>query len=190
MKIETKRLVLRPWREDDAVKLFELAGDPGVGPAAGWPSHRSVDESREIIRTVFAAPDTYAICLRDTGEPVGSIGLMPPRCGAECLDGALELEIGYWVGKPFWGQGLATEAVCALECYAFEALGCRALWCGYYEGNERSHRVMEKCGFMPHHVEKGVSVDLLGKIATEHFMRLTREDYLADFSLCVSVNFG
>lgn len=56
MAIHTERLTLRPWRETDAAILFTHASDPDVGPAAGWPPHRSIEESREIIRTVFAAP--------------------------------------------------------------------------------------------------------------------------------------
>ncbi len=80
MAIQTERLTLRPWRETDAASLYAYASDPDVGPAAGWPPHRSIEESREIIRTVFTAPHTFAICLPETDEPVGSIGLMPPRC--------------------------------------------------------------------------------------------------------------
>ena len=53
MVIHTERLALRPWREADAANLFAYASDPSVGPAAGWPPHRSIEESREIIRTVF-----------------------------------------------------------------------------------------------------------------------------------------
>ena len=61
MVIHTERLTLRPWREADAASLFTYASDPDVGPAAGWPPHRSIEESREIIRTVFTAPHTFAI---------------------------------------------------------------------------------------------------------------------------------
>ena len=173
--IETERLTLRPWRDEDAVALFELASDPAVGPAAGWPPHRSVDESLEIIRTVFAAPDTFAVCRKGTGEPIGSIGLMVPRCDASRLGFGRELEVGYWIGKPFWGQGFAPEAVCAVQRHAFETLGCDVLWCGYYEGNERSRRVMEKCGFMPHHVESGFSDDSQAESMSEHFEYLPRD---------------
>ena len=103
MVIHTERLTLRPWRETDAENLFAYASDPDVGPAAGWPPHRSVEESREIIRTVFTAPHTFAVCLAATDEPVGSIGLMPPRCESSDRSAELELEVGYWVAKPFWG---------------------------------------------------------------------------------------
>lgn len=74
--IETERLILRPWSETDAGALFRYASDPDIGPIAGWPVHTSVENSREIIRTVFAAPEVYAVVLKDTGEPVGSCGIM------------------------------------------------------------------------------------------------------------------
>ena len=74
--IETDRLILRPWREDDAEALFRYASDPDIGPIAGWPPHTSVENSLEIIRTVFSAPETYAVVLKDSDEPVGSCGIM------------------------------------------------------------------------------------------------------------------
>ena len=119
MVIHTERLTLRPWRETDAASLFTYASVLDVGPAAGWPPHRSIEESREIIRTVFTAPHTFAICLPETDEPVGSIGLMPPRCESNSQRGGLEFEVGYWIAKPFWGRGFAPEAVRAMQRYAF-----------------------------------------------------------------------
>ena len=71
--LETKRLILRPWTEADAETLYEYAKDPRVGPAAGWPVHTDVEESRRIIREVLSAPETYAIVLKETGQPVGCI---------------------------------------------------------------------------------------------------------------------
>ena len=61
--------------EDDAEDLYLYAADPEVGLPAGWPPHTSVENSREIIRTVLSAPETYAVCLKETGRPIGSIGL-------------------------------------------------------------------------------------------------------------------
>lgn len=146
MVIHTERLTLRPWREADAMALFAYASDPDVGPSAGWPPHRSIEESREIIRTVFSAPHTFAVCLAETDEPVGSIGLMPSRCESSHQGAGLELEVGYWIAKPFWGRGFAPEAVRAVQRYAFEALGCKALWCGYYEGNNKSCAFSKNAG--------------------------------------------
>ena len=71
MILQTKRLILRPWREDDAEDLYRYASDPEVGPPAGWPPHTSVENSREIIRTVLSAPETYAVCLKENGKSIG-----------------------------------------------------------------------------------------------------------------------
>ena len=73
--LETERLYLRPWTDDDAEALFELAKDPDVGPAAGWPAHKSVEESRDIIHNVLSAPETYAIVCKEDGRLIGSVGL-------------------------------------------------------------------------------------------------------------------
>lgn len=122
-------------------------------------------------------PHTFAVCLAATDEPVGSIGLMPSRCESNRRDDGLELEVGYWIAKPFWGRGFAPEAVRAMQRYAFETLGCKALWCGYYEGNDKSLRVQQKCGFAPHHVERDMPCELMGDVRTEYFTYLTREDW-------------
>ena len=60
MILETERLILRPWKEDDAESLYKYAKDPEVGPIAGWPVHTSVENSREIIKSVLSADETYA----------------------------------------------------------------------------------------------------------------------------------
>lgn len=77
--LQTPRTVLRPWTDDDAPALYAYAKDPEVGPIAGWPPHTGVENSRSIIRDVLSAPETYAVVLRETGEPVGSVGLLPCR---------------------------------------------------------------------------------------------------------------
>ena len=74
MILETERLILRPWCDYDAPDLYIYASDPDVGPPAGWPPHTSVENSLEIIRTVLSAPETYAVCLKESGKPIGSIG--------------------------------------------------------------------------------------------------------------------
>ena len=73
--LETERLILRRWNEDDAGDLYEYAADPVVGPIAGWPAHQNAEHSRQVIRDVLSAPETYAVVLKETGLPIGSIGL-------------------------------------------------------------------------------------------------------------------
>ena len=77
VRMETRRLILRPWRESDAEALFKYASDPDVGPRAGWPPHKSVDESLEIIRNVFSGEGMWAVELKEISEVVGSIGYLP-----------------------------------------------------------------------------------------------------------------
>lgn len=152
MELETKRLILRPWREADAEALYKYAQDPRVGPAAGWPVHTSVENSREIIRTVLSEPETYAVVLKETGEPVGSAGLMLPPDGNVRMQPG-EGEIGYWIGVPYWGQGLIPEAVEALLDRGFRELGLHTIWCSHAAANDKSRRVQEKCGFRFHHIQ-------------------------------------
>lgn len=175
--LETPRLLLRSWEETDAEALYKYAKDPAVGPIAGWPPHTSVENSREVIRTILSAPETYAVVLKQTGEPVGSIGLMfgDTVHSADIAEG--EAEIGYWIGVPFWGQGLIPEAVRRLLRRGFEDLGLQAVWCGYYDGNTQSRRVQEKCGFQYSHTEYG-KISPLGDARTEHFTRLSRADWV------------
>lgn len=177
MELLTERLLLRPWRDGDAPALYELAKDPRVGPAAGWPVHESVENSLEIIRTVLSEPETYAVCDRQTGEVLGSIGLMVgPAASSLCADDT-EAEIGYWIGVPYWGRGLIPEAVRALQRYAFAELKLDTLWCGYFDGNEKSRRVQEKCGFTYHHTIYDLYWPLMQRHYTEHITCLTRQDY-------------
>jgi len=175
MQLETKRLILRPWCEADAEALYEYAKNPAVGPVAGWPPHTSVENSREIIRDVLSASEVYAVCLKEDDRVVGSIGLTVGK------DSNLDLpdtegEIGYWIGVPFWGQGLIPEAVLRLQRRGFEDLKLAKIWCGYFDGNEKSKRVQEKCGFTYHHTNKDIYWALMDEIRTEHITCLTKED--------------
>jgi len=171
MILETDRLILRPWVEDDAEELYKYAKDPDVGPMAGWPVHASVENSREIIRAVLSAPETYAVCMKETGKPVGSIGLH--RNDLATQDD--EYELGYWLGKPYWGQGLIPEASREVLRYAFEDLGMNRIWCGYYDGNEKSRRVQVKLGFEYQRRTEGIEVKLLNEVRTGHSNLMTKE---------------
>lgn len=177
MEFTTERLLLRPWLQSDAESLYEFAKDPRVGPSAGWPPHTSVENSREIIKTVLSEEETYAVVPKSENRAVGSIGLMLGDASNLELP-KTEGEIGYWIGVPFWGQGLIPEAVKELLRYGFEELKLEKIWCGYFEGNDKSKRVQEKCGFTYHHTNKDIHWKLTGQILTEHISRITREEWM------------
>lgn len=176
MILETKRLILRPWKESDAEDLFKYAADPEVGPIAGWAPHTSVENSREIIRTILSVPESYAVVLRETGKPVGSIGLMLGKASNIDLPDS-EGEIGYWIGVPYWGQGLIPEAVLEIMRHGFDDLQLGRIWCGYFDGNIKSKRVQEKCGLKYHHTKENVPCAIEGLIRTEHITCISREEY-------------
>lgn len=139
---ETERLVMRPWREDDAENLYKYASDPAVGPAAGWPVHTSVEDSLRVLREVLIEDKTWAVTIKPSDEPVGSIGVFR----TDAPNGNGEPEIGYWIGRPYWGNGYIPEAVRALIGRCFDE-GAESVWCSHFAGNDKSRRVIEKCGF-------------------------------------------
>ncbi|MBE6632480.1 MAG: GNAT family N-acetyltransferase [Ruminococcaceae bacterium] len=173
MILKTKRVILRAWREDDAGELYKYAKDPDIGYPAGWPAHTSIENSRDIIRNVLSKQYTFAVCTKDD-IPIGSVGLKFGN-DTDMTDREDECELGYWIGKDFWGRGLIPEASAEIMRYAFEELGVRAVWCGYYEGNFKSCRVQEKLGFLYHHKTEGVEVPLLQETRTGHVMLMTKE---------------
>lgn len=177
MMLETERLILRPWEESDAADLFQYAKDPEVGPIAGWPVHTSEENSRQIIRDVLSVPETYAIVLKETGQAVGSIGLKFGQA-TDMTDAQDECELGYWIGVPYWGQGLVPEAVKEILRYAFEGLAVKKVWCGYYDGNIKSKRVQEKCGFSYEWTTEDVEVPLMKETRIGHVNSLTRETWM------------
>ena len=120
--LETKRLILRRWEESDAKNLYEYAKDPDVGPIAGWPPQQSIAESRDVIRDVFNGAEAYAICFKSDGKAIGAIELKL-NGHTDLTERDDECELGYWLGKPFWGQGIISEAAREMLRHAFEDLG-------------------------------------------------------------------
>lgn len=178
MTLETERLILRPWQEADAEALYPLAKNPEIGPAAGWPVHTSVENSRQIIHDLLATEGSFAVILKDGNRLAGSIGLMG-KDSSNLSIAEDEAEIGYWMGRPFWGNGYIPEAANELIRYSFENLALNALWCGYFDGNEKSRRAQEKCGFSFHHTEEDKPWPLINAVKRQHITQLTKAQWAA-----------
>lgn len=116
--------------------------------------------------------ETYAVCLKKDNKAIGSIGLLIGEKSNIDIPSD-EAEIGYWIGVPFWGQGLIPEAVRELMRYAFEDLQIKKLWCGFFDGNLKSKRVQEKCGFQYQYTVKDNPSAQFKKIV---MMQLSRAD--------------
>ncbi len=176
-KTETKRLLLRPWADEDAPSLFRMAKDHEIGDRAGFPVHTSCEHSLQIIREVLSQPVNYAVIRLSDGEVIGSVGCKLSH-GEDPHMRQGDMEIGYWVGNMFWGQGYATEAVRALVCRVFEETDAETIWCATLPDNFSSRRVQEKCGFVFHHHAYGVPVPQLGTHRDLVYTCLTKQAWL------------
>lgn len=171
--LETERLILRPWRESDAPDLYEYAKDETVANRTGFLPHKSVEDSLSILRDAgLMCEYNRAVCLKD-GRAIGSIGL-------HMCDG--RVEIGYWLGVPFWGRGLIPEAVKRVVRYAFDECGCTEIYIAYFDGNDNSRRVAEKCGFSYCFTDRDKLWTPTGRTVTEHFTVLSKEDYISKYN--------
>ena len=146
--METDRLILRKWSEDDADALYKYASDPKVSELALWDCHTSVDMSREVISRFFLPnPHLFAIVHKDTNEPIGCIGLVPEEDSHHPLL-PNEKEVGYWIGRPHWNNGLTTEALDIFISYCRDNLHLDSLLITTDEKNKASQRVAQKNGFI------------------------------------------
>lgn len=177
--LQTKRLVLRPWNQSDAEALFSYAADPDIGPRAGWPAHKTVEESAQAIQEVLSAPETFAITLRDAPDPnvpVGAIGLKVGEA-SDLAIGSDQAELGFWIGKPLWGKGYMPEAVREVMRHGFCDLGLEAIWAGHTDDNVQSQRVQEKTGFSRQRTIKNRLRKLVGDYKTEDVNWITRDEW-------------
>lgn len=145
--IESERIQLRPWRLEDAQSLFKYASDSRVSELALWPTHTSIEMSREVIEFYFKTnPFLFAMVLKSSVEPIGCIGFVP--VGEEHYPVRTdEREVGYWIGYPYWNHGLTTEALNALIAWCKNYTDLKSLLLTTDATNIGSQRVAEKCGF-------------------------------------------
>lgn len=176
---ETDRLILRPWKEEDAFWVYTYCKDPIIGNMAGFPVHTSMEDSRNIVQNVLMGPLSYAIVLKEENHVIGSITI---RIGenSNLPISENEADLGYWIGKEYWKHGYATEACKEMVRYAFEELKVDNLWCGYFDGNLSSKRVQEKAGFQYHHTNYDVFWPIMHRTYIEHVNCLTNKKYYID----------
>mgnify|MGYP002627723129 CR=1 FL=1 len=149
--LETDRLIIREWNEMDLEDFFEYAKVDGVGQMAGWNPHTSIQESKTILEMFIKGKMTFALELKENHKVIGSLGLETLSLSlSDEYENLVGREIGYVLSKDYWGKGLMPEAVNAVKDYLFGELDYDFLLCGYYNFNERSKRVQEKCGFKPY----------------------------------------
>lgn len=142
-KIETERLIIRPFEKNDLLDFYEYCQNPNVGPNAGWKPHKSIEESKNILNKFINGNDVMAIEIKTDKKVIGSIGLHKDE--KRSIEKAKM--IGYILSESYWGKGFMTECVKAVINFAFENMELEVLSVFHFSSNERSHRVIEKCGF-------------------------------------------
>jgi len=143
--LETERLRLRPFMLDDEAAVFALASDPEVARFVRFDAHRTPAETRAFFKLVerhYRLGDPFALAIerREDDRLIGSCGFVsqaPERKSAE---------IGYWLGKPYWGKGYAAEAAGALVRFGFEQMGLKRVEAKCFLQNRAGQRVIEKLG--------------------------------------------
>jgi len=157
MRLETERLILRPFEDGDVPALFPLINDADVAAtmlSTCYPY--SVDEFLAFFKRALEAMERreryeMAIVLKGTGLPIGAVRFF--HISREHL----RTELGYWLGRKYWGQGYMTEAVNRMAQFGFEKLGFERMHAYCFTRNAGSIRVLEKAGFRQEgHIRHGV----------------------------------
>lgn len=175
--IKTDRLILRAFNDNDLEDLYAYAKTPGLGEMAGWPHHRSIEDSKEVLERFKKNKDVLAI--EKEGKVIGSIGLHPVDSEFyKEFEDKKGKEIGFVLSEDFHRQKIMTEAVKALMKYAFEDLGLDYISAGYFRGNFKSRWFQQKLGFNYYgsHVVKVA----MGNFEPTHQTIFTKEDYFSN----------
>lgn len=143
--LETDRLILREWKLSDAEDMFEYAHSPDVGPSAGWMPHKTIEDTQEYLAKTMNDGDTWALVFKPENKVIGSVGLHNSRLREAEMKSK---SIGYVMNSRYWGKGIMTEAVKAVIEYAFTDLDLQILSLEHFGFNQRSKRVIQKCGFV------------------------------------------
>ena len=173
-RLETDRLVLRQFHIQDAKRVQKLAGEPEMAASTFLPHpYKDGIAERWILSLVDDFKNdrlvNFAIDLKSSGLLIGSIGLvleMPHNRG----------DLGYWVGMPYWGQGLCTEAGHAVLKYGFNVLGLNRIAAPHFSSNPASGRVLQKLG-MSHEGMRRQHYLRFGKYEDAEMYGLLKEDY-------------
>lgn len=174
--IETPRLVLRPFRSEDAPAMFaNWASDREVARFLTWNAHRSLADSENVLNMWVAAYNdikTYrwAIVPKENGEPIGAIDIV------HIYDNTDAAEIGYCIGKNWWNNGIVTEAFSAVIPYLFE-VGFNRLEAVHAVKNPASGRVMEKCGLKYEGTLRRFFRSTAGELLDISYYSILREEF-------------
>jgi RimJ/RimL family protein N-acetyltransferase len=174
-----ERIVVRPWRDDDAQAMFDAIRESAEYIAAWlpWPDrHRSVDDTLSFIRHTqadLARRESFGLGIFDcqTGEVLGGIGLHPRNWDVPSF------EIGYWIRQPREGKGYVTEAAKLLIRFAFGRFGANRVFIRCDTRNARSRAIPERLGFVTEGTFRNELRNTAGELADMVFYAMTPKEF-------------
>ncbi len=174
--IQTERLILRRYTLEDAPMMFKnWASNPEVTKYLTWPAHSSVDVTCMIIQSwleSYDKPDTYhwGLQMKQTGELFGDISVV------RIAEPILEAEVGWCMGRAWWGNGYMPEAARAVIAYLFNEVGFNRVCARHDTENPKSGRVMQKVGMSFEGVYRQGGLNNRGIVDEAHYAIL-RADF-------------
>ena len=184
--LNTNRLVLRRFRDDDAQTMFDnWARDPEVTRYLTWPLHDSIEVSRRVLSdwiSQYAQPDFYAWAItskQDGDMPIGSISVVHKDDDIEMVD------IGYCIGRAWWGNGITSEALNELIRFFFNEVKVNRIQARHDPRNPNSGKVMLKCGMKYEGTMRASSRNNQGICDTSIYSILAKDFYEGDSFLQV-----
>lgn len=171
--LETERLILRQFVEGDLDDLFEYAQSPNVGPNAGWAPHKTKEDTAKIIKMFIEENEVWAIVEKKSNKVIGSYGLHNDRK----RDNSKAKMIGYVLSEKFWGNGYVPEVTNRVLEYAFNELDLNIVSVYHFPFNERSKRVIEKCGFKFEGVIRLASTLPSSELVDDVCYSMTKEEF-------------
>ena len=143
MKLETKRLLIRPVKKADCFDMFEYTSDYEVAKLAGWSSHLTIGQTKKFINALRRKKETHGIIFKEENKLIGTVSLYKNNFRRNHYT----LELGYSLNRKYWGQGIIPEACQKVITYCFEDTICEVIMALSEPSNLNSIQVLEKCGF-------------------------------------------
>jgi len=174
--IETERLILRFWKEEDLADFNEYTKVEGVGEMAGWFHHENLDKSREILNLFIESKSDFALVLKEPGKVIGSFEFHESKWIPDSIYSNLKYTtLGFVLAKSYWGHSLMPEAVNTVIKYLFDNTEIEAIAISHFKHNEQSKRVIEKARFM--YVMDGTHMSRMGTEFEDKKYILLKNDF-------------
>jgi len=142
MDIETKRLLLRNFTAKDVEDVFEYSSQEGVGEMAGWPAHKSTEDTRRVLSDWVQNENQLAVVWKENGKVIGHIAINEDS--EEGRDDTKEL--GCALNRNYQRRGIMSEVIQAVIGFLFTQ-NIEYVWACCFQDNVASRCMIEKCGF-------------------------------------------